>query len=81
MCTAIAATALVMLSAATMVHAATGGDGTGHGAWAAIIPDAFQFDRHAAGRASACGSGRYCGDADDGADNDNDKDADGGAAR
>ena len=77
-----------MLSAATMVHAATGGDGTGHGAWAAIIPDAFQFDRHAAGRASACGSGSYCGDADDGADdngngngNDEDKDPDGGAAR
>ena len=37
-----------MLSAATMVHAATGGDGTGHGAWTAIIPDAFQFDRHGA---------------------------------
>ena len=43
-----------MLSAATAVHAATsgggssGGDGTWRGAWTAIMPDAFQFDRRGA---------------------------------
>ena len=50
---AIAAAALVMVSAATMVHMASGGGGNsgwgaGYDAWNSIVPDAFQFDRRGA---------------------------------